>query len=116
MGEKHEDIQDDMTANTDGNGALAAVENRATATTDVNEPQPPKGLSSEEDRDLKDRALALLDQLVDASGSQEMELADGITGIGMQSQRRAGAEIELLKGRMGEILSGDGPSIALKRY
>lgn len=47
----------------------------------------------------------MVDQLVDAGGSKEMELADSISGIGIQSQRRAGMDLELLKVRMGEILS-----------
>ena len=53
--------------------------------------------------------------MVDAAGSREMELADGITGIGNQSQRKAGTELELLKGRMGEILSGDGAGAQISK-
>ena len=73
------------------------------------EPKAPQGLSEEEDQEINDRALALVDELVEASGSREMELADSLTSIGIQSQRKAGAELDLLKGRMGEMLSGNGP-------
>ncbi len=82
---------------------------------DVKEPTPPQGLSGEEQQQLKERALGLVDQLVESSGSREMELADSITSLGIQSQRRAGTELDLLKGRMGEILSGDGPGAQISR-
>jgi len=79
------------------------------------EPKAPVGLSEEEDQLINDRALALVDELLDASGSREMELADGITSIGIQSQRKAGSELDLLKGRMGEILSGNGPGSQISK-
>jgi hypothetical protein len=44
-----------------------------------------------------------------------MELADSITSLGIQSQRRAGTELDLLKGRMGEMLSADGPGAQISR-
>jgi len=115
MEERSKDLQDIADSNPDSNPVLATIGDLAMAPTEVNEPQPPQGMSDEEGQQLKGRALALVDQLVDASGSREMELADGITGIGMQSQRKAGAEIELLKGRMGEILSGDGPGAQISK-
>ena len=57
----------------------------------------------------------MVDQLVESSGSREMELADSITSLGIQSQRRAGTELDLLKGRMGELLSQDGPGGQISR-
>ena len=94
---------------------LAPIGPQAMDSTEAKEPQPPQGLSQEEEQQLKERAVALVDQLVDASGSREMELADRITGIGIQSQRKAGTELELLKGRMGEILSRDGPGAQISK-
>ena len=82
---------------------------------EVKEPAYPQGLSEEEQQQLKERALSLVDQLVGSSGSREMELADSITSLGIQSQRRAGTELDLLKGRMGEILSQDGPGAQISR-
>ncbi len=79
------------------------------------QPQPPQGMSQEEQKQLKERALALVDELVDAGGSREMELADSISGIGIQSQRRAGMDLELLKVRMGEILSQDGAGAQISK-
>ena len=59
--------------------------------------------------------MALVDQLAESSGSREMELADSITSLGIQSQRRAGTELDLLKGRIGDILSQDGPGAQISR-
>jgi len=94
---------------------LVQVGDRMVVSPKTIEPKAPVGLSEEEDQLINDRALALVDELLDASGSREMELADGITSIGVQSQRKAGAELDLLKGRMGEILSGNGPGSQISK-
>ena len=73
---------------------------------EVEEPTRPQGLSDGEEQELKARALALVSKLAEAGGSQEMELADSITNLGVQAQRKAGAELELLRGRVGEMLAG----------
>ena len=101
--------------NLDESTDLATTGESAMASAEAKEPQPPQGLSHEEQQQLKERALALVDQLVDASGSREMELADSISGIGVQSQRRAGTDLELLKVRMGEILSWDGAGAQISK-
>ena len=95
--------------------ALMPAEPPGISPADVREPTPPQGLSEEELQQLKERALALVDQLVESSGSREMELADSITSLGIQSQRRAGTELDLLKGRMGELFSQDGPGGQISR-
>ncbi|MFB3092324.1 MAG: toxic anion resistance protein, partial [Dehalococcoidia bacterium] len=95
--------------------ALIPAEPPGISPADVREPTPPQGLTEEELQQLKERALALVDQLVESSGSREMELADSITSLGIQSQRRAGTELDLLKGRMGELLSQDGPGGQISR-
>jgi len=94
---------------------LMPAESPGIGPSEVKEPTPPQGLSEEEQQQLKERALALVDQLVESSGSREMELADSITSLGIQSQRRAGTELDLLKGRMGELLSRDGPAAQISR-
>ena len=83
--------------------------------TGAREVAAPQGLSDEEKQQLKERAQGLVAQLVESSGGREMELADGITSIGIQSQRKAGTELDLLKGRMGQILDGDGPGAQISR-
>ena len=75
---------------------------------DVTDPVPPQSLSEEEDQQFKERAATLVTRLMESCGSQEMELADLITSIGAQSQRKAGDDLELLKGRMGKILESPG--------
>ena len=88
---------------------------REVAATEAKESVPPQGLSDEEKQQLKERAQGLVAQLVESSGGREMEMADGITSIGIQSQRKAGTELDLLKGRMGQILDGDGPGAQISR-
>jgi len=105
----------EQTEEMDKTTELAHIGPQAMVSTEAKEPQPPPGLSQEEQQQLKERVLALVDQLVEASGSREMELADSIIGIGIQSQRKAGTELELLKGRMGEILSQDGPGAQISK-
>ena len=76
---------------------------------EVREPQVPKGLSDKESQVLKSRAIDLVKQLEDASGSQQLELSDSITNLGVQAQRGAGAELDLLRTRVGEMMTQDGP-------
>ena len=47
-------------------------------------------------------------QLEEANGSKELELADGLSNVGLQAQRRAGAELDFLRTRVGEMLSDKG--------
>ena len=75
---------------------------------DSKEPTPPKAINEVEEQDLKDRALTLVTKLAEADGGREMELTDGITSLGVQAQRRAGTELDLLRGRVGEMLGGGG--------
>ena len=105
------EIEENMGESTE----LVQIGDQEMVSTKAIEPKAPQGISQEEDQEIKDRAMALVAQLVDASGGREMELADGITSIGVQSQRKAGAELDLLKGRMGEILSGNGPGAQISK-
>jgi uncharacterized protein YaaN involved in tellurite resistance len=57
---------------------------------------------------LKQRAAEIVRELDDASGSKELALADGIAAVGRQSQRRAGAELDFLRTRVGEMLNERG--------
>ena len=81
----------------------------------MDEPVAPKGISDEESQVLKSRATDLVNQLEDASGSQELELTDGITNLSVQGQRRAGTELDLLRGRVGEMLGGGGAGNDISR-
>ena len=70
---------------------------------EIKEPLVPKGISDKESQDLKSRAIGLVKQLEDASGSEQLELADSITNLGIQAQRSAGTELDLLRTRVGEM-------------
>ena len=94
---------------------LVQIGDRLVVSPKAIEPKPPQGLSEDEDQEINDRALALVDELVEASGSREMELSDGLTNLGVRSQRKAGTELDLLKGRMSEMLSGNGPGSQISK-
>jgi uncharacterized protein YaaN involved in tellurite resistance len=75
---------------------------------EAKEPVPPKGVGKEELGGLKSRALALVSELGEASGSRELELTDSITSLGIQTQRTAGGELDLLRARVGDMLGQEG--------
>ena len=100
--ERPEQQEDESTALTPtGTQEIVPVE--------IKEPLAPKGVSDDELQGLKGRALDLVSQLGEASGSRELELSDSITSLGTQAQRTAGSEMELLRGRVGEMLGQEGP-------
>ena len=73
------------------------------------QPLVPKGLSEQEIATLKSRAGTLVQELGEASGSRELELSDSITNLGVQSQRSGGHELDLLRTRVGEMMTQEGP-------
>jgi uncharacterized protein YaaN involved in tellurite resistance len=79
------------------------------------EPKAPQGLSDEESREIQVRARELVTQLEGASGSEELELIDRMTNLGLQAQRSAGGEMELLRGRVGDMITGEGPGTELAK-
>ncbi len=78
--------------------------------TRVNLPKPPKGMSESESIKVQEQALTLVKQLEKASGSKEMELLDNMTGLGVQSQRAASSNLDLLRAKVSSYLSDGGPS------
>ena len=101
-------VKDRQADRQDENVRLISTGTQEMATEDIDEPVAPKGISDEESQAFKSRATDLVKRLEDASGSQELELTDSITSIGVQAQRRAGTELDLLRGRVGEMVSGGG--------
>ena len=79
------------------------------------EPVSPAELSDAEASGLKTQAAQLVATLVDASGSREMALADDLTGLGLQAQRAAGGELDLLRARMGDMLVRKDSSATIAR-
>ena len=94
---------------------LALLESRELATLDVTETVAPKILTQEETQEIQTRATQLVAQLEEASGSQELELIDSMTNVGLQAQRNAGIELDLLRSRVGEMLTGEGPGAELSK-
>ena len=90
--------------------ALDPILSQELAPAEVVEPTAPKGLDENESQELKTRALALVSELGEASGSRELELTDGITSLGLQAQRAAGGELDLLRTRVGDMLGQEGAS------
>jgi len=54
---------------------------------------------------LEDESKELVKQLGEASGSQELKLIDRIAGIGLKAQRTAGADLDLLRTRIRDMLT-----------
>ena len=100
--ERPEQEEENIASNPAGAQELAPVE--------IKEPLAPKGVPDEEVQGLKSRALALVSDLGEASGSRELELSDSITTLGTQAQRTAGGELDLLRNRVGDMLGQEGPS------
>lgn len=75
----------------------------------------PEGISEEEEQELRRRSEDLVKELKDASGSKEMELFDSITNLGVQTQRNAAAELDLLRTRVGDMLAQDGPGAQISK-
>ena len=75
-----------------------------------NEPTAPKGMSDDEAQRVQSQAIQLVTQLGDATGGEELELLDNAANVGVQVQRSAAGQLDLLKTRMGTFLNEDGPS------
>lgn len=72
----------------------------------IMEPVAPNELAALEVQELKDRAVALVRELAETRGSRQLELTDGLTNLGLQAQRTAGKELDLLRGRLGDMRKG----------
>ncbi|MEO6398050.1 MAG: toxic anion resistance protein [Tepidiformaceae bacterium] len=67
----------------------------------------PRGVTAAEAIELSERASAIVGDLRNANGSKELQIIDAITAVGMQAQRHAATDINLLRGRVGEMLSSE---------
>ena len=77
---------------------------------EVKEPAVPKSMSNDEVQRVRSQAIELVNQLEDATGSKELAMLDGITNVGLQAQRNAAGQLELLKTRVGTFLNQGGTS------
>ena len=96
-------------------GELVPAGPQNLALEDGTESPIPLDISDEETKEIQVRARELVKQLEGASGSEELELIDSMTNLGMQAQRRAGGEMELLRGRVGDMITGQGPGNELSK-
>ena len=78
-------------------------------------PLAPQGITDEETQELQSRARDLVEGLQAASGGRQLELIDSMTNLGMQAQRKAGSELDLLRGRVGDMITQDGPGAEVSR-
>ena len=77
-------------------------------TTETNEPMPPKSMSDEEVQRIRNQVIEIVKQLEDATGSKELELLDSITNVGLQAQRGAAGQMDLLRAQIGTFLNEGG--------
>ena len=69
----------------------------------------PPGISVAESQEFQAKAAKAVKQLEEASGGKKMELVDSITAVGVQAQRHAGRDLELLRARVGDMMTRGGP-------
>lgn len=72
------------------------------------EPPAPRGMAQAEAQEMRARAATVAQQLEEASGAKEMEIIDSVVNVGLQAQRHAGADLELLRARVGNMLASEG--------
>jgi uncharacterized protein YaaN involved in tellurite resistance len=71
---------------------------------------PPQGMSAQEVDEVRRQAAQIVSQLGEVMGSKELEILDGMANMGVQSQRSAATQLDLLKGRVSTFLNDGGPS------
>jgi uncharacterized protein YaaN involved in tellurite resistance len=101
---------EDHTDQQDENRPLPSSDNKEQSSGERREPAIPRGVNDEEVQELKKRSADLVNQLAKASGSEELSLIDSIASIGIQAQRSSGGDLDLLRTRVGDMLTQEGPS------
>lgn len=97
--------RDERSSEPEENEESAAADPEAQLPAEVKEPAVPEGMSEEEAQQARSQAADLVEQLEGSSGSKELELVDSVTNVGIQAQRSAASQLNLLKVRVGEMLS-----------
>lgn len=92
----------------DANSELRPARDYEIISQDAKTVSVPEGITEEEAQALRERAKSLIDQLEEARGSKALALIDRVTAVGIQSQRMAGTELDLLKTRMADLLTQNG--------
>lgn len=72
--------------------------------------RPDPGPAPEEVDAARTQARELVDAILRASGSDELQLLDEVAVVGLPAQRNAGRQLELVRARMGAFFEEGGPS------
>ena len=82
---------------------------------EAGKPVAPRGITDEETQELQGRAEDLVNELQAASGVRELELIDSVASVGIQAQRRAKSELDLLRGRVGDMITREGTGTTVSK-
>jgi uncharacterized protein YaaN involved in tellurite resistance len=77
------------------------------------EPEPPKSMTADDVAAVKRQATEIAARLATADGSEELQVVDSISNLGVQAQRGAASELDLLRARLGEMMTKDSPGGAI---
>ena len=99
----------------DGRLEMSSQTNEETVPANPGEPVAPKILSEREAQKVRSDAIELVAKIEKAVGAKELELLDGITNVGIQAQRDAGGQLDLLRARMGAFLNEGGTSAEIAK-
>ena len=90
------------------NTTLSPEDSQGLDPVESGKPVKAEGIKDETVQELEKRSKDLVNQLQEASGSKELELIDSITSVGIQAQRTAGSDLDLLRTRIGDMLTQGG--------
>jgi uncharacterized protein YaaN involved in tellurite resistance len=74
---------------------------------------PPDAMTPDDVELVRAQAIDLVQGVRDASGSRQLAVLDEVTSIGVDAQRNAGRQLELVKTRLATFLDEDGASRAI---
>jgi uncharacterized protein YaaN involved in tellurite resistance len=74
---------------------------------EVNPAVKPKNLTEAQADNIKEQAKKAVDNLVKSEGANSLTVADQITNIGVQDQKKVTSSIELLQEKMGNVFYGE---------
>jgi uncharacterized protein YaaN involved in tellurite resistance len=71
---------------------------------------PPQGMSTDEVENARQQVIDLVRGVRESTGSRQLAVIDDVTTVGLQSQRNAGRQLELVKTRLATLLDESGTS------
>ena len=73
-------------------------------------PSPPDSMSAEDVEETRRHVAALVGGVRDATGGRRLAVLDEVASVGLESQRNAGRQLELVKTRMATLFDAGGGS------